>query len=69
MERARNKIRIKLANIMMAVTAVGCLIMVFSGKKAQERGETVQKKNLEWHEEYNKKAQEDYEKQVAAAKK
>lgn len=38
---------------MMALTLVGCLIMVISGKRAQERGESVQKQNLEWHRKYN----------------
>lgn len=53
MERARNKIRIRLANVMMLLTAVGCIFMVWSGKKAAEKGETVQKMNLDWHREYN----------------
>jgi Protein of unknown function (DUF1075) len=56
MERTRNKIRIRLANIMMALTAVACLIMVYSGKQAAERGDTVQKMNLDWHKEYNDKS-------------
>lgn len=53
MEKTRNRVRIRLANILMALTAVACLFMVFSGKKAAERGETVQKMNLDWHKEYN----------------
>lgn len=53
MEKARNKIRIRLANCMMLFTALGCLIMIWSGKKAAERGESVQKMNLDWHKEYN----------------
>lgn len=57
MERTRNKIRIKLANIMMALTAVACIVMVMSGKKAAERGESIQKANLDWHKEYNEQAQ------------
>ncbi|KAM7359157.1 UPF0389 protein CG9231 isoform 2-T2 [Cochliomyia hominivorax] len=53
MERSRNTIRIRLANIMMALTIVGCGIMVYSGKEAAKRGETVTKQNLEWHKRYN----------------
>ncbi|KNC30903.1 hypothetical protein FF38_09311, partial [Lucilia cuprina] len=53
MERCRNTIRIRLANIMMALTVVGCGIMVYSGKEAAKRGETVTKQNLEWHKRYN----------------
>lgn len=56
MEKARNKIRIRTANIMMAITAVACLIMIWSGKQAAERGETVQKMNLDWHKEYNEQS-------------
>lgn len=56
MERARNRFRIKIANYMMALTALGCLVMIYSGKKAAERGETVSKANLDWHREYNAKA-------------
>jgi hypothetical protein len=59
MERARNRIRIKLANIMMFLTAVGCVLMVFSGKEAAERGESVAKMNLDWHAEYNEKSRQE----------
>lgn len=59
MERCRNQVRIKIANYMMVATAIGCIIMIFAGKKAQERGESVQKMNLDWHREYNEKAQKE----------
>ncbi|CAH0557105.1 unnamed protein product [Brassicogethes aeneus] len=49
MERARNRMRIRIANYMIVGTAVGCLIMVYSGKNAAKRGESVQQQNLEWH--------------------
>lgn len=49
MEKARNRARIRLANYMMLATAFACLMMIISGKKAAERGETVQKANIEWH--------------------
>lgn len=48
-EKARNKARIRIANIMMLMTALACLGMVISGKRAAERGESVQKANIEWH--------------------
>lgn len=41
---------------MMFATAFGCVLMVYSGKKAAERGESVAKYNLDWHKEYNAKA-------------
>lgn len=53
MEKTRNRIRIRLANIMMALTVVACIYMVYDGKKAAERGESVQKMNIDWHKEYN----------------
>lgn len=59
MERCRNQVRIKMANYMMLATVIGCIIMVISGKQAQERGDTVQKMNLDWHKEYNEKARKE----------
>lgn len=59
MEKARNRIRIRVANIMMALTAIACVFMIMSGKKAAERGESVQKENLDWHKEYNQKSTEE----------
>ncbi|CRK91348.1 CLUMA_CG005021, isoform A [Clunio marinus] len=56
MERTRNKIRIRVANIMMVLTALACVAMVWSGKNAASRGESVQKMNLDWHKEYNEKS-------------
>lgn len=53
MDRANNQFRIRLSNIMMALTALGCVLMVISGKKAAERGESVSKMNLDWHQKYN----------------
>uniref|UniRef100_A0A182JP53 Uncharacterized protein n=1 Tax=Anopheles christyi TaxID=43041 RepID=A0A182JP53_9DIPT len=66
MERVRNQVRIKIANYMMIATAIGCIIMVISGKKAQERGESVSQMNLDWHKEYNEKARAEYEAALAA---
>lgn len=59
MERCRNQVRIKMANYMMLATAIGCIVMIMSGKRAQERGETVQKMNLDWHKEYNEKSKQE----------
>jgi hypothetical protein len=55
-ERARNRMRIRIANYMMAATAVGCLVMVYLGKKAAQRGESVSKQNIEWHRQFNEAA-------------
>lgn len=56
MERSRNRIRIRLANIMMFATVIGCVLMVISGKAAQGRGESVTKQNLDWHKQFNEDA-------------
>uniref|UniRef100_A0A182J8P1 Uncharacterized protein n=1 Tax=Anopheles atroparvus TaxID=41427 RepID=A0A182J8P1_ANOAO len=69
MERVRNQVRIKVANYMMIATAIGCIIMVINGKKAQERGESVSQMNLDWHKEYNEKARAEYEASLAATSK
>lgn len=53
MERSRNRIRIRLANIMIVATVIGCVLMVISGKAAQGRGESLTKRNLEWHKKFN----------------
>lgn len=53
MERTRNQVRIKGANIMILLTILGCCYAVYSGKKAAERGESVEKTNLDWHAKYN----------------
>uniref|UniRef100_A0A1Q3FGQ2 Protein with signal anchor n=1 Tax=Culex tarsalis TaxID=7177 RepID=A0A1Q3FGQ2_CULTA len=68
MERCRNQVRIKIANYMMLATAIGCIVMIMSGKRAQERGETVQKMNLDWHKEYNEKAKREAAAAAAPAK-
>lgn len=56
MERSRNRIRIRLANIMIVATIFGCVVMVISGKAAQGRGESLTKRNLEWHKKFNEDA-------------
>lgn len=66
MERARNIMRIRIANIMMALTLVGCLLMVWSGKRARERGETVERQNLLWHQQIR---EEEERKRAAQAQK
>ncbi|EEZ98829.1 UPF0389 protein CG9231 [Tribolium castaneum] len=52
-ERARNRMRIRIANYMMAATALACLGMVYLGKQAAQRGESVAQQNIEWHRRFN----------------
>ncbi|XP_066256975.1 UPF0389 protein CG9231 [Euwallacea similis] len=65
MERARNRMRIKIANYMMVATVLGCVLMIYLGKKDAEAGNSVQKMNLDWHS----KVKEDFEKSKEAASK
>ncbi|XP_038631021.1 protein FAM162B-like [Scyliorhinus canicula] len=44
---ARNKIRVKMCYLMIGLTAVACLVMVVSGKKAFKKHENLTKWNLE----------------------
>lgn len=53
MERARNRMRIKIANLMMLATALACFAMVMIGRQKRDRGESVEKMNLEWHRRIN----------------
>lgn len=48
-DRARNRMRIRIANIMMGLTLVACLFMAISGKRAQERGESITLQTIERH--------------------
>ncbi|KAL1497279.1 hypothetical protein ABEB36_008271 [Hypothenemus hampei] len=62
MERARNRMRIKISNIMILATALGCAFMVYLGKKDAQEGKSIQQDNLNWH----KKIKEDHEKEKLA---
>lgn len=59
---ARNRIRVKAAYVMMAATIGACMFMIFMGKRALARHETLTTLNIEkkakWREEYQK-ARED----------
>lgn len=59
LDKAKNKMRIKICNYMIVATLLACLAMVYSGKKAAESGQTVSKMNLDWHKEYKDKIAEE----------
>ncbi|XP_071439863.1 UPF0389 protein CG9231 [Hetaerina americana] len=52
MEKARNWARIKISTYLMIGTVLGCIVMIYSGKQAAARGESVTKANLEMHRRY-----------------
>ncbi|CAK1546012.1 unnamed protein product [Leptosia nina] len=64
-DRARSQARIKLSNILMALTVLGSAYAIWSGKNAAKRGESVQQMNLDWHKQY----QEEFKKKETANQK
>ncbi|XP_059046008.1 UPF0389 protein CG9231 [Achroia grisella] len=55
-ERSRSQARIKIANVLMLLTALASLGAIFAGKAAAKRGESVHQMNIDWHKKY----EEDY---------
>ncbi|NXU52295.1 F162B protein, partial [Turnix velox] len=47
LDAARNSVRIKVCYIMIALTLLGCLAMVVTGKEAAKRDQTLLKMNIE----------------------
>ncbi|KAF5294612.1 hypothetical protein FQR65_LT10718 [Abscondita terminalis] len=55
MEKARSWARVRISNYTIVLTLIGCGVMIYSGKQARERGESLHKRNLEWHKNFNEK--------------
>jgi len=51
--KVRSVVRIKLANYTMVVIILGCVMMIVTGKRARDRGETIMQRNLDWHKSYS----------------
>lgn len=51
--KVRSIIRIKVANYTMLLILVGCVVMVVTGKRARDRGESIMQRNLDWHQRYS----------------
>uniref|UniRef100_A0A8D2AXN2 Protein FAM162A n=1 Tax=Sciurus vulgaris TaxID=55149 RepID=A0A8D2AXN2_SCIVU len=47
LDAAKNKIRVKVSYIMIALTVAGCILMIIEGKKAAKRNESLTSLNLE----------------------
>ncbi|KAK9695596.1 Protein of unknown function (DUF1075) [Popillia japonica] len=58
-EKARNRMRIRIANIMMAATLVACILVSMSGKRARDRGESLLQQNLDWHKAVKEEAEKE----------
>ncbi|KAM8881959.1 protein FAM162B isoform 1-T2 [Synchiropus picturatus] len=59
LDAARNKVRVKICYLMIAATIGGCMLMVFLGKRAMGRHESLTSQNMEkkakWREEMERK--------------
>ncbi|XP_011923920.1 PREDICTED: protein FAM162A isoform X2 [Cercocebus atys] len=47
LDAAKNKMRVKICYLMIALTVIGCIAMIIDGKKAAQRNETLTRLNLE----------------------
>ncbi|KAI5948600.1 protein FAM162A [Manis javanica] len=47
LDAAKNKFRVKISYLMIALTVAGCILMVIEGKKAAKRNESLTSLNLE----------------------
>ncbi|XP_063619505.1 UPF0389 protein CG9231 [Cydia splendana] len=65
-ERSRSEARIKIANVLMLLTALASFGAILAGKAAAKRGESVHQMNMDFHKQYRA---EHAEKEAAAAAK
>lgn len=51
--KVRSIVRIKMANYTMGFMLLGCIMVIVTGKRAHNRGESLSQRNLEWHQNYS----------------
>ncbi|XP_010190532.1 PREDICTED: protein FAM162A-like, partial [Mesitornis unicolor] len=61
LDAARNSVRIKVCYIMIALTLLGCLAMVITGKEAAKRDHTLLRMNIEKKAKWRAKEETDQE--------
>ncbi|KFV86444.1 Protein FAM162B, partial [Struthio camelus australis] len=61
LDAARNRVRIKVCYVMIALTLLGCLAMVVSGKEAAKRDHTLLRMNIEKKAKWRAEAEKDQE--------
>ncbi|XP_069723559.1 protein FAM162B-like isoform X2 [Phaenicophaeus curvirostris] len=61
LDAARNRVRIKVCYIMIALTLLGCLAMVITGKEAAKRDHTLLKMNVEKKAKWRAEVEKDQE--------
>ncbi|KAJ8727601.1 hypothetical protein PYW07_001720 [Mythimna separata] len=62
-DKSRSQARIKIANVLMLLTALASFGAIMVGKSAAKRGESVHQYNLDWHKKY----EEEFKAKEAAA--
>ncbi|XP_044031699.1 protein FAM162B [Siniperca chuatsi] len=68
-DAARNKVRVKACYVMMGATIGACLLMVFLGKRAAGRHESLTSQNMEKKARWREELQKEKEAAVALADK
>ncbi|XP_074157479.1 protein FAM162A [Sminthopsis crassicaudata] len=58
LDAAKNRVRVKVSYIMIALTIIGCIVMIFQGKQAAKRHETLTSLNLEKKARLRREAEE-----------
>uniref|UniRef100_A0A7N4NMT2 Protein FAM162A n=1 Tax=Sarcophilus harrisii TaxID=9305 RepID=A0A7N4NMT2_SARHA len=58
LDAAKNRLRVKVSYIMIALTIIGCIVMVFQGKQAAKRHESLTSLNLERKARLRREAEE-----------
>ncbi|NXX81848.1 F162B protein, partial [Urocolius indicus] len=61
LDAARNSVRIKVCYIMIALTLLGCLAMVITGKEAAKRDHTLLKVNMEKKAKWKAEMEKDHD--------
>ncbi|XP_010157065.1 PREDICTED: protein FAM162B-like [Eurypyga helias] len=67
LDAARNSVRIKVCYIMIALTLLGCLAMVITGKEAAKKDHTLLRMNMEKKAKWRAEVEKDQEAAVGKA--
>ncbi|KAM7369887.1 hypothetical protein PAMP_011176 [Pampus punctatissimus] len=68
-QAARNKVRVKSCYVMMVATIAACMLMVFLGKRAAARNESLTNQNMEKKARWREELQKDREVAVSLSEK
>ncbi|XP_043272086.1 UPF0389 protein CG9231 [Venturia canescens] len=58
LQRVQTQARVRVANIMIVFTLIGCVWAVVTGKKEAAAGKNLAQDNMDWHEKINKEYRE-----------